>query len=203
MCVALVGAARAQVTVGNAIVATGLRDGVTTAFILSGQGFGSGAVGSAVSTWSFYTGDPSGTLAITPLLFEYSGTGFDYVLRAIGTTVVNVTAGAHVDLPFDVASGSATITSGDFYLGWKDDGGAVVDLVYGGTGTLAFHNNASPSLVLGSTYAFDNDLGLRTYSISATTGAVPEPASWAALAGLVAAIGSAWRRGNRRVVFSR
>lgn len=186
--------AQAQVTVGNPIVATGLRDGVTTAFILSGQGFGSGAVGTSVATWSFYTGDVSGTLSITPLLFEYSGTSYDYVLRGIGATLSNVAEGAHLGLAFSPVSGSANITSGDFYFGWKDDGGAVVDLVFGGSGMLAFHNNGSPSLVVGSTYAFDNDLGLRTYSVSATTTAIPEPAAWAAFAGLVAALSALRRR---------
>ena len=196
----LVGAARAQIIVGNSIVSRGIRDTAQTVFVMSSQGFGAGAIGSSVATWSYYSLFNGSSL--TPVLFERTGVNHDYIVRAIGASVTT-SLGAHLDLPFNLATGSLAITNGNFFFGWKDgtastDKAASIAFDYnaGTPKVVYFAANGPAGFAVSNSYNFDgHELG-RTYSISAST--IPEPSVTAALVA-VAALGCAvWRRRTKR-----
>lgn len=175
-------------------------DSASTTFVMSSQGFGSAAIGNTVATWSYYGG--RGGLNLTPVLFEYSGSGNNYVVRGVGTTVTT-TLGANLDLPFNLVSGSTTITNGNFFFGWKDGTPSTPN-----QGSISFANNAgSPQVLyfsssgpsgfaLSNTYSFTGGPLDRTYSISAS--AIPEPSVTAALFALAALGCAVWHRRTMR-----
>lgn len=194
--------ARAQVTVGNPIISAGTLDGATTAFVMSGQPFGSGATGLNLTSWSFYAG--IGGRSVTPLLLEFSS-GNTYVVRGIGQTVTPSSAGAQSNLAFNVITGSAAITNGNFYFGWKDGSTTSPNegvIAWSGTGPEQVQsltdNSAMNITSAGLSLDFGNtSLDSRTYSVSATASAIPEPSTNAALAA-VAVLGFALYRRQRR-----
>ncbi len=195
--------ARAQVTIGNPIISAGILDGASTAYVLSGQPFGSGATGLSLTSWSFYAGTGSGGRSITPLLLEFSS-GNTYVVRGIGQTVTPSSAGAQTNLAFNVITGSAAITNANFYFGWKDGSTTSANqgvISWSASGTeqvQSLTGNSSTNITsAGLSLDFGNtSLDSRTYSVSATASAIPEPSTTVALAA-VAALGFACYRRRR------
>ncbi len=193
--------ARAQVTVGNPIISAGTLDGASTAFVLSGQPFGSGATGLSLTSWSFYAG--TGGRSLTPLLLEFSS-GNTFVVRGIGQTVTPGSAGAQTNLAFNVITGSSAITNGNFYFGWKDGSTTSANqgvISWSGSGpeqVQSLTGNSSTNITsAGLSLDFGNtSLDSRTYSVSATASAIPEPSTTVALAA-VAALGFACYRRRR------
>lgn len=197
---ALVGVAPAQVVVGNSIVDRGGIDTATTTFVLSSQGFGAGAIGENLLSWSYFSG--TNGLSLTPVLFEYTGTGADFTVRGIGASVTT-SLGAQVDLPFDLVSGSSAITNANFFFGWKDgtpgtpNTGSILFDDNGGDPQVVYIGAGGPSgFVVSNTFSFDGGTLNRTYSLSGSTAAIPEPSVTALFAlAAVAALGRAvWRR---------
>ena len=190
--------APAQVVVGNSIVNRGGIDTASTTFVLSSQGFGAGAIGGNLVTWSYFSA--SSGLSLTPVLFEYTGSGADYIVRGFGASVTTST-GAHVALPFALVSGSSAITNASFFFGWKDGTPSTPN-----TGSITFDDNGgSPQVVYIGTggpsgfaasniYSFNGGTLNRTYSIAGATAAVPEPSVTAALFALAALGCAVWRR---------
>jgi hypothetical protein len=184
------------------VVSQGILDGASTAYVLSGQPFGSGANGLNLTSWSFYAG--TGGRSITPLLLEFSS-GNTYVVRGIGQTVTPSSAGAQTNLAFNVITGSAAITNANFYFGWKDGSTTSANqgvISWSGSGAeqvQSLTGNSSTNITTaGLSLDFGNtSLDSRTYSVQATASAIPEPSTNAALAA-VAVLGFAFYRRLRR-----
>ncbi|MDB6019511.1 MAG: hypothetical protein JWR19_4000 [Pedosphaera sp.] len=199
-------ASQAQSTIGLGIGSEGSDiDGAATTYVYTQQGFGSATIGSSLSAWAFYSGNFFATRSITPLLFEYSGTGNDYVLRAVGAAVTVSAHTAYSDLPFDVQFGSTLIANGNYFFGWKDgtltsaNSGVISwDTIDGGNSTYALTANSSQDITsadLGNTLSFDNtSLGNRTYQFQATVVSTPEPSFSLWLMGAIALIVVGFRR---------
>lgn len=201
----LFGSASAQVVVGNPIVDRAAIDTAQTMFVLSSQGFGAQAIGHEVVSWSYYSGSIG--LMLTPVLFEYTGSGNNYIVRGIGASVTT-TLGAHLDLPFNVVSGSATIANANYFLGWKDGtpntanvGSILLDYNSSSAGPdVLFVGSGVPSgIEVSDSFDFNGPLLERTYSISATAVAVPEPSTAVALVAIVALGFAVWRRSLGKV----
>ena len=178
-------------TIGEPLVSRNYIDSAHTAYVYK-TGFGSSAVGHTVDTWGFFAGgfdEPNISGGnVTPLLLERV-VGDSYVLKAIGQTVAVPVEGLYANLPFDTQEGDATITSANFYIGWKDGtqtshnfpptagskGGITNFNRPGGFPSgvyTALNGNSSQNITvadIGSTLTFGNiSLGLRQYSLQAT-----------------------------------
>jgi len=101
-------------TIGEPLVSRNYIDSAHTAYVYK-TGFGSSAVGHTVDTWGFFAGGFD-----EPNISGGRVVGDSYVLKAIGQTVAVPVEGLYANLPFDTQEGDATITSANFYIGWKD-----------------------------------------------------------------------------------
>ena len=178
-------------TIGEPLVSRNYIDSAHTAYVYK-TGFGSSAVGHTVDTWGFFAGgfdEPNISGGnVTPLLLERV-VGDSYVLKAIGQTVAVPVEGLYANLPFDTQEGDATITSANFYIGWKDGtqtshnfpptagskGGIINFNRPGGFPSgvyTALNGNSSQNITvadIGLTLTFgNNSLGLRQYSLQAS-----------------------------------
>ncbi len=116
-------AAAAPITIGNPIVPGGITDGAQTTYVAKAS-FGVGAIGSELQTWSLHAHTGTSGRSITPILLELIS-GANYALRAIGETQTvggGISLGVNTGIAFNVQEGSAAITSGNFFFGWKDGG---------------------------------------------------------------------------------
>lgn len=172
------GASQPVETIGNPLIDRPLADTASgSMFVMRGNPFTSAG---AVDSWSFFNNNftPPPPKQITPLIVEDVGGSF--AITGIGQTRTSTGAGAQ-SYDFDLVAGSAEVGPGRF-LAWKV-GGQGAD----NTGVAPFDENLGQSVKwFGAShtgFSVGENLGAgqafpRTYSISATSDAVPpfEPA---------------------------
>jgi hypothetical protein len=169
------GASTAVETIGNPIVNRSYPDGaVGSLFVMRGSPF---TAAGTVDTWSFFNNDFVAPPAkqITPMIVENVGGSF--VITGIGATRTSTGTGAQ-DYSFDLVAGSGEVGPGKF-LAWKDgsNGGD-------NTGVAPFDENLGQTVRWfgggHTTFNSGENLGAgqafpRTYSIRATSDAIPPP----------------------------
>jgi len=166
----------APITIGNPLVPGGFTDSASTTYVAEAS-FGAGAIGSELQTWSLNANNTG--RSITPILLELIS-GANYARRAIGETQTvggGISLGVNTAIAFNVQEGSAAITSGNFFFGWKDGGqtsanqGVINFTGTGGFNIRALTGNSSQNLTsadIGASLAFGNNLGARGYAFEAT-----------------------------------
>jgi len=187
-------------TVGNAAINRGFVDSASNLTYILDQGFGSAP--GILNSFEFYAGR-AGTL--TPLLYNRVDTNgaITFTLLGIGTTR---TVGSGVNtFDFGLTQGTA-LTGTNSYFGFRTMGLGVVSYGYQSSTLPGTFATSPGSPGVGSTIVFDpayqspdtgNGLNFRAYSINATTGAVPEPATWGMMIAGFGMMGAAMRTRRR------
>ncbi|MEX2186527.1 MAG: PEP-CTERM sorting domain-containing protein [Pirellulales bacterium] len=167
------GASSPVETIGNPVIDRPTVDGaVGSLFVMSGNPF---TAAGSVDSWSFFNNNfvPPPPKQITPLIVE--DVGGTFAITGIGQTRTSTGVGAQ-QYDFDLVAGSAEVGPGRF-LAWKDGGNGTDN-----TGVAPFNENLGQSVkwfgATHTTFSAGENLGAgqafpRTYSISATSDAIP------------------------------
>lgn len=197
----MVAAPAMAATVGNPAVNRGFVDSSSSLTYILDQSFG--ATPGQLTSFNFFAGRAGD---VTPLIFSRADTGgaITFTLLGIGTTR-NVGTGAYT-FDFGLMQGSA-LTDAASYFGFRTVNLGVVSYGYQSSALPGTFATVASNSGVGTTFSFDpnsrasdngNGLNFRGYSINATTGAVPEPATWAMMILGMGAVGFTMRSAKRR-----
>ncbi|MCF3649715.1 PEP-CTERM sorting domain-containing protein [Synoicihabitans lomoniglobus] len=212
----------AQVTIGSSLSDGGSDSATGGVYIMTGGDFGAD---NTALTWSFFDDDDlDPNRSVTPLLFENTAAN-TWVLRGIGTSVTSDESGLQADIAFGLIEGSAAVSAG-YTFGFSDravasagDGNTtnvsenqgLIGNVGGTDWSFTGTGQDPDTLSIGQTFIINGGGAGGTYNLygnqrgyaatmTAGVSAVPEPSTYAALAGL-GALGMAFCRRRQRAAF--